>query len=216
MNIVPLTPIISDPELCNLNYLQGILLSPEVAPDAETKAIAIKVYSAITKDLQTKPRTVFGTNMSCGVSYLSGLAQDSKVIVSKVLEERHIADKNIREAFVIFSDVADTYADNLVLRRKVGGDALCRYIRENNLGDIVDLPARTNPNSGNKIKVWLWAPPHKSLGKSDRHMPIDGLDLSFNQYGDAIYKPKLYPKVSTKPFDEPNGAFANFLRGDST
>src|SRR6202007_2960824 len=90
--------------------------------------------------------------------------------VHKVLKERHKNDKKkIREAFVMFSDT-----DN---GASYGGNSLCRYIRENNLGEIIEMGPRMNPNTGNQIKVWVWAPPHESLEPRNRAMPVPGTKL---------------------------------------
>lgn len=114
---------------------------------------------------------IIGTYISCGVSVLSAISkEDPERIVAKVLYERASCDnKKIREAFVIWSD-----KDHDGQR---GGNALCKYIKDKNLGDVLEMGPRMNPNTGNMIKVWVWAPPHKSLHPNDKAMPVYGKKL---------------------------------------
>jgi hypothetical protein len=119
---------------------------------------------------------VCGTYISCGVSTLSGLSEATpQQIVDKVLKQRSDTDrKTIREAFVIFSDIADTGR---------GGNALYKHIKDNNLGEIMEFGPRMNPNTGNIIKLWVWAPPHQSLNTVDRHLPVYGKILRRDSKG---------------------------------
>lgn len=129
---------------------------------------------------------VVGSGCSCGTSILTGLRNTSpKDIVYKVLTQRHPNDyKKVREAFAIFSDTDH--------KGVFGGNALCSYIRENKLGDIVELGPRQNPNTGNMIKIWIWAPPHESLDSSRKWMPIYGKILRQDGYGNlCIYEDDL-------------------------
>lgn len=111
-----------------------------------------------------------GSFISCGVTVLSGMSSvPPQQIVDKVLKERAPTDKKYtREAFVLFSDIDRSIAC------MTGGNALCRHIKENKLGDIVEMGPRMNPNTGNMIKVWIWSPPHESLAPSNKLMPIYG------------------------------------------
>lgn len=120
---------------------------------------------------------VNATYGSCGVSILSGLnSTHPKDVVNKILKERAPTDRKfIREAFVMFSDT-----DN---RGTKGGNALCAYIKDNKLGNIVEFGPRMNPNTGNMIKLWIWTPPHESLHPEYKQMPVYGKVLVKNQYG---------------------------------
>lgn len=193
-------PAIGDVENPILGHVMNTLLdvSGKTQPSGDTETLAYRTYRNLCEQLHERPKSLHGMGMSCGLSYLSGLDTDPKGIVDKVLKVRHEGDKNIREAFVLFSDRADVYAGTSQ-QRTTGGDALCRYIRENKLGSILETGARKNPNSGNMIKVWVWSPPHESLEKVNRVMPVAGFTLSFNSYGDAIYK-----KIEIKPFKAPD------------
>lgn len=124
---------------------------------------------------------IIGTFSSCGVSVLSGLRDATpKQIVDKILKERHPNDsKKIREAFVTFSD---TNHDHIY-----GGNALYRYIKDNKLGDIVEMGPRMNPNTGNMIKFWVWAPPHEDLNPVNKFMPVYGKIMQRDQHGNIVY-----------------------------
>lgn len=116
---------------------------------------------------------VFGTYLSCGASVLSGITHTKpSQIVDKILKERSSTDKKYtREAFVLFSDI-DRHPNY-----ETGGNALCRFIKDNKLGDILEAGPRMNPNTGNMIKMWIWSPPHASLDPRDKLMPIYGKKL---------------------------------------
>lgn len=115
--------------------------------------------------------------MSCGVSILYGIyGERPRDTVYKVLKQRHEKDiRKTKEAFVIFSDT-----DN---DSSTGGNALYKYIRDNQLGDIVEFGPRMNPNSGNRIKMWVWSPPHDSLHPNDKWLPVEGKRLIEDQFG---------------------------------
>lgn len=123
---------------------------------------------------------ILASYLSCGVSTLKGLSHSTpEQIVYKILRERAPTDyKKIREAFVVFSDTS-----------KGPGNRLYAYIKEKNLGNIVEFGPRKNPNTGNLIKLWVWEPPHASLDVEDRMMPIwskdsrDKTDTRFSAAG---------------------------------
>lgn len=140
---------------------------------------------------------VLGSFASCGISVLSGLSGTAPArIVDKILKERASTDrKNTREAFVVFSDI-DRHPDSTH-----GGGALCRYIKENNLGDIIEAGPRMNPNTGNRIKMWIWSPPHESLNPNDKYLPVHGKRLirmpsgmqAYVEPGDSRFAENLNP-----------------------
>lgn len=132
--------------------------------------------------------------MSCGVTMLSGLGETSpSAVVDKVLRERAITDyKRIREAFVLFSDIAEGDRE-----RMCGGSALYRFIKsdESRFGAITEFGPLMNPNTGNIIKMWVWTPKHKSLHPEDRMMPIHGKKLVDSPLG-KIYVGSEDPRFS--------------------
>lgn len=152
---------------------------------AATTSIGCPVYPAVYDHIDSlaaqlgisNPSTVDGSYGSCGVSILSGLSHSpAEVIVAKVLKQRHPLDrKRIREAFVTFSDT-----DN---GGKCSGNALYKYIKDNNLGQIHEFGPRMNPNTGNMIKFWVWEPPHETLSPRYKYMPVYGKIQQMDPYG---------------------------------
>ena len=43
------------------------------------------------------------------------------------------------------------------------GKDLANLIKENSLGTLYEMPWRKNPNSGNNIKMWVWAADYSAL-----------------------------------------------------
>ena len=89
------------------------------------------------------------SNISCGVEQLHDFDDfdtPEKFLINS-LRERF--DDNINFAFVIFSDVLNP-------KRKLGGTKFAKYIKDSSLGNVVKTKIKTNPNSGNKIRVWVW------------------------------------------------------------
>ena len=76
----------------------------------------------------------------CGIQELSGVSgdfpEDCLVIASRAVG-----------AYILFSDVADNYD---------GGPALAKLIRKHDLGTLSSPPSKVNPNSGNRLRAWLW------------------------------------------------------------
>lgn len=133
------------------------------------------------RDLIAQPdlfTTVNGSSMSCGISTLWGLGATPVSIVNKVLHQRAATDRKwMREAFVVFSDLVHG-----------AGARLCKYIRDNNLGNITEIGPRMNPNTGNMIKIWVWEPPHESLDPKDKYLPVFGKEIYKDGYGDVHYR----------------------------
>src|SRR3990167_8706828 len=61
-----------------------------------------------------------------------------------------------RFAYIIFSSITKN------------GAKLAKYIRSHRLGDITTLKPRPNPNTGNTLQVWLWAPTRAVLTGRNR------------------------------------------------
>jgi hypothetical protein len=156
--------------------------------DIADEFLAPLVGKTITKEMLDA--TLIWSYTSCGVSVINGLNYTSpERIVYKVLKQRAATDRKlIREAFVVFSDT-----DN---DRDRGGNSLCKYIKDNNLGTIMEMGPRMNPNSGNMIKIWVWAPPHESLSCKDKQMPVFGKKIvhydGFSRYVDDPDYPRFH------------------------
>ena len=60
-------------------------------------------------------------------------------------------------AFVIFTAVVASDTTGY-------GANFATYITNNGLGEVMRSPTRVNPNSLNKLAVWIWTVDHKALG----------------------------------------------------
>lgn len=60
--------------------------------------------------------------------------------------EENVDGNFLNYAFVVFTDRVNSKR----------GQKLANYIVKNNLGRIVESRAKINPNTSNKIKVWIW------------------------------------------------------------
>lgn len=136
------------------------------------------MWSDFPEARYTDASKAIGSYVSCGVTVLMGVSfLHPENIVHKILKERHPKDaKTMREAFVVFSDIDRPDS-------AYGGNFLCKYIRENKLGDIIEAGPRMNPNTGNMIKIWIWSPPHESLATKNKFMPVHGKILKTDKYG---------------------------------
>lgn len=97
----------------------------------------------------------------CGVSEIDGLDIDPKRTLLNLCEMKFEEDSwdeyRTEQAFILFTDIAEG--------KDSCGEYLAKYIKEHKLGYTVQTRAKTNPNSGNKIKAWLWSPKEKELLK---------------------------------------------------
>jgi hypothetical protein len=132
-----------------------------------------------SKDWTTlKEDSLFHTVVSCGVTAAYSLSYCSpEEFVERVLKTRKPFDKTIKEAFVIFSDV-DYSAMPLYRGSMSMGQRIAAYLKDKNLGYVVETPAEKNPNSGNMIRVWIWHPPH-----NDDALRVEGKNRIFDQAG---------------------------------
>lgn len=80
------------------------------------------------------------SEISCGVAELSNLWNPT---IADVMD---LPVEGLRPAFIVFSDVAGS-----------NGDKLAKLIKKHKLGTLTVTRPKTNPNSGNKIKVWAWS-----------------------------------------------------------
>ena len=94
-----------------------------------------------------KTSALRGTMMSCGVRELTGVSYG---------EPRDVIRQAFRQGYpsaahVVFSDVVGR-------RYNASGELFAAYITENGLGTITRSPIRSNPNTYNRIAVWIWTP----------------------------------------------------------
>lgn len=87
----------------------------------------------------------------CGVREIDGLYSSSKKTVMAVAGD--IFNYSMDGAFILFTDPPK-------FRR---GNALSVFIKRNKLGSVVATVSKLNPNSGNKLKAYLWNWDKKAL-----------------------------------------------------
>lgn len=83
----------------------------------------------------------------CGLQELSGI-QESKTETALLCAHWNGG------TYLVFSCVDRGHAS---------GEALVKMIAELGFGEVTTMEPRKNTNSGNQLKVWLWAPDHEAL-----------------------------------------------------
>lgn len=100
------------------------------------------------------------STVSCGVWEMSGLPFSLTTVIRELKAQFAFfevdsdgnytwinIDYQEQPPFLIFSDII-----------KQNGDELAKQIVKNKLGTVQVTATRTNPRTGNPIKVWVWAP----------------------------------------------------------
>mgnify|MGYP001558905767 FL=1 len=87
----------------------------------------------------------------CGLKEIDGLKETPNETVFYVCVD--FFDNDIKGAFIIFTDVL----------RSRRGLRLQNYIQAKKLGKITESSYKRNPNSGNRLKVWVWEVNEKKL-----------------------------------------------------
>lgn len=115
------------------------------------------------------------TNISCGVLQLHGLHEQNLLpngtMVPRPWEEvLNPLTTGSGCAFVIFSDHdRGVYESAEEAEKNTGrrhtGRYLAEFIREKELGNLIETEQRVNPNSGNHIRMWVWSPEWDKLRK---------------------------------------------------
>lgn len=81
----------------------------------------------------------------CGISELVGADYERPIdFLHAVFRPTTRGHRN--QAYIIFSSTTPN------------GDRIAEYIVKHKLGELVGLKPKRNPNSGNKLKAWLWSP----------------------------------------------------------
>lgn len=88
----------------------------------------------------------------CGVHEIEALERTAKESLLEICEEKYGWGAS-QQAFILFTDITTS----------VRGRKLSKYITDNNLGDIIKTASKVNPNSGNRVTVWVWAVNEKRL-----------------------------------------------------
>ena len=85
----------------------------------------------------------------CGLDEIFDLEEETKPMLLNI-SERFLDEKT---AFYVFSDVS--YSSS--------GKNLAKMIKKLKLGTITTTKYKTNPNSGNKLKIYVWSVDSKKL-----------------------------------------------------
>lgn len=107
------------------------------------------------------------SNISCGIYQLNQIFDERPDAIVKFvqgeLKARTVMNRYVwtkahrRPPAIIFSDVAE--------RGNLGGDALSKYITNNDLGEVYETPPFVNTTVGrNNIKLWTWLLNYEKLG----------------------------------------------------
>ena len=91
----------------------------------------------------------------CGIAELANIYDDESPELS-ILGVDGPDDQGI----IIFSDTNET--------RYKYGLALARYIRKHNLGSVTGKTPTINPNTSNKVKVWMWSTNRTNLKRHQK------------------------------------------------
>ena len=92
---------------------------------------------------------LYGTQC-CGVREFSGLDLGA---VHTLKEVAQYLERDRSWRFLTFTDITqDRY-----------GSRLCAYIRKHGLGRVVSTRSATNPNTDNRITVWVWEVNHTAI-----------------------------------------------------
>jgi hypothetical protein len=98
----------------------------------------------------------------CGVKELSYIRDSSaKDTVLEVAQAKFYADELDKYedmndfAYAIFTDTNQTDYQY--------GNSLRNFIKENNLGTIKETSPKRNPNTGHKVKVYIWSIKSRNL-----------------------------------------------------
>ncbi len=97
--------------------------------------------------------SVYSSDISCGVRELEDLREKPEESIAEVAIER--IERGGRFVFVMFSDTIP----------RGNGTRIAKYIIKNGLGDIIETRVRENPNTGRRIRVWVWGINLKALTK---------------------------------------------------
>lgn len=92
----------------------------------------------------------------CGLDEIDGLNSTPELTLKDICADKYPSweDDAMRHAFILFTDVWS----------RGRGRALAAYIKKHKLGIVIQTPhLRKNPNSGNRIRVWVWAPNENNL-----------------------------------------------------
>lgn len=113
----------------------------------------------------------------CGVKEIEGLGEHAKPqdAMAQFCHEES-CKKPFRFLYTFTGVVRRKVADHSSSRRDNYGAKFAAFIRANHLGQVVESPTRVNPNTGNTIRHWTWAPAAETLKRWAAKHPWAGED----------------------------------------
>ena len=104
----------------------------------------------------------FNDTSCCGVDDIDGLGSrqdpsDAIMDVCRVYVDEYSDDQRQWPAFFMFTSIG------------IYGWKFASYIKKNGLGVVRKSVSRINPNSGSKLRVWMWAVNRSAMRKWYRH-----------------------------------------------
>jgi hypothetical protein len=102
-------------------------------------------------------------NLSCGVLQAYRISDDPRVDAVDIAVELYFTRYNNGDpthGIVIFSDVVRSKNRGYPVYY---GASLARYLGRLGVGQVTASAIRTNPNSGNRVRVWTFAPNHRKF-----------------------------------------------------
>mgnify|MGYP001598676929 CR=1 FL=1 len=100
----------------------------------------------------------------CGMDELVGIEHSTPAETIKDVLERYLNDGETDVPLFVYSGVAkDTKSKRANHAHGGYGEALTAYIKKHKLGTVVVSKAGINPNTGNKIKAWIWTVNNKKM-----------------------------------------------------
>lgn len=116
----------------------------------------------IESEAHNEPHNLEWTNASCGISTVYTIESPERFVTrvfSPPSDRRKHRDRTQMEAYILFSDVVSALGS-----AKRPGELVAAYLhRRPELGELIETTPAVNPNSGNRIRAWLWAPAHGSI-----------------------------------------------------
>jgi hypothetical protein len=113
-----------------------------------------------------------GETACCGVNEITSLGdfRNSKDALQEVCRDMYWYEGNC--AFITFTQAGSgtRYGNNLK-----------RYIESNKLGDVTVSPSKVNPNTGNRVRMFVWAINRPAL---DRWAYKNGVDRENSEDND--------------------------------
>lgn len=88
----------------------------------------------------------------CGLMELYGLSDNTPgnlvlIVANHRFEQANYGNKDeYGYCFVLFTDVSE----------KDYGPGLVKYIKKNKLGKVIQTSSKRNPNTGHRIRAWIW------------------------------------------------------------